>query len=106
MSEYELELIRQGGHWGDLENFKRAVAAISPFYDFAAYNGMAARERLYTSALHAVRRGESFFVLRLSSKLISVSRAPRMAAVLYSVLSVRSSRSMPSFSTVSFITSV
>jgi hypothetical protein len=52
MSEYELELIRQGGHWGDLENFKRAVAAISPFYDFAAYNGMAARDEFYLQVIH------------------------------------------------------
>ena len=52
MSEYELELIRQGCHWRDLENFKRMVAAISPFYDFAAYNGMAVRDEFYLQVIH------------------------------------------------------
>jgi len=52
MSEYELELIRQTGHWADFERFKRAVAAIAPFYDFAAYNGMAPRDEFYLQVIH------------------------------------------------------
>jgi len=52
MSEYELELIRQGGHWDDLEQFKRALAAIAPYYDFAAYNGMAPRDEFYLQVIH------------------------------------------------------
>lgn len=52
MSEYELELIRQGGHWGDLEKFKRAIAAIAPYYDFAAYNEMAPRDEFYLQVIH------------------------------------------------------
>jgi hypothetical protein len=52
MSEYELELIRQGGHWGDLEKFKRAIAAIAPYYDFAAYNQMAPRDEFYLQVIH------------------------------------------------------
>jgi hypothetical protein len=52
MSEYELELIRQSGHWGDLEKFKRALAAVAPFYDFAAYNGMAPRDEFYLQVIH------------------------------------------------------
>lgn len=52
LSEYELELIRQTGHWGDFEKFKRAIAAIAPFYDFAAYNEMARRDELYLHVIH------------------------------------------------------
>jgi len=52
MSEYELELIRQSGHWGDFEKFKRALAAISPFYDFAAYNQMASHDEFYLQVIH------------------------------------------------------
>jgi hypothetical protein len=52
LSEYELELIRQTGHWGDFENFKRALAAIAPFDDFAAYNAMARRDEFYLHVIH------------------------------------------------------
>ena len=52
MSEYELELIRRSGHWSDLEKFKRAIAAVAPFYDFAAYNGMAPRDEFYLQVIH------------------------------------------------------
>jgi hypothetical protein len=52
MSEYELELIRQSGHWGDLETFKRELSTIAPFYDFAAYNGMAPRDEYYLQVIH------------------------------------------------------
>ena len=52
MSEYELELIRQSGHWGDLETFKRALVTTGPFYDFAAYNEMAPRDEYYLQVIH------------------------------------------------------
>jgi hypothetical protein len=52
MSEYELELIRQSGHWADFEQFKRALAAIAPFYDFAVYSGMAPRDEFYLQVIH------------------------------------------------------
>ncbi len=52
MSEYELELIRQTGHWSDFDKFKRIVAASAPFYDFAAYNAMAPRDELYLHIIH------------------------------------------------------
>lgn len=52
MSEYELELIRQSGHWEDFEKFKRALAAIAPFYDFAAYNQMASHDEFYLQVIH------------------------------------------------------
>jgi hypothetical protein len=52
MSEYELELIRQGGHWIDFERFKHAVAAVAPVWDFAAYNGIAHTDNLFLDVLH------------------------------------------------------
>lgn len=52
MSEYELELIRQSGHWPDLEKFKRAIAAVAPYDDFAAYNAMAPRDEFYLQVIH------------------------------------------------------
>ncbi len=52
MSEYELELIRQGGRWPDFERFKRAVAAAGPFWDFAAYNRLAQADDLFLDVLH------------------------------------------------------
>jgi hypothetical protein len=52
LSEYELELIRQTGHWGEFEEFKRAIAAQAPFYDFATYDAMARRDELYLHVIH------------------------------------------------------
>jgi hypothetical protein len=52
MSEYELELIRQGGHWPDFERFKRTVAAAGPLWDFAAYNHIANTDALFLDVLH------------------------------------------------------
>jgi hypothetical protein len=52
MTEYELELIRQGGHWQDFERFKRAMAATGPFWDFAAYNQLARTDDLFLDVLH------------------------------------------------------
>jgi len=72
MSEYELELIRQSGHWGDLEKFKRAIAAIAPFYDFAAYNGMAPRDEFYLQVIH-FKSAPGHQILRL---LLGTDSAP------------------------------
>jgi hypothetical protein len=52
MSEYELELIRQSGAWGDFEKFKRTIAAVAPFVDYGAYNPMAPRDELYLQVIH------------------------------------------------------
>jgi hypothetical protein len=52
MSEYELESIRHSGHWSDLEKFKRALAAVASFYDFAAYNAMAANDDFFVHVVH------------------------------------------------------
>jgi hypothetical protein len=52
MSEYELEVIRQGGLWPDFERFKRAVAAAGPLWDFAAYNRLATADDLFLDVLH------------------------------------------------------
>jgi hypothetical protein len=52
MSEYELELLRQGGHWNDFERFKQTVAAVAPVWDFAAYNGISHTDNLFLDVLH------------------------------------------------------
>ncbi len=52
MSEYELELIRQSGAWGDFEKFKRTIATAAPFVDYGAYNPMAPRDELYLQVIH------------------------------------------------------
>jgi hypothetical protein len=52
MSEYELELIRQGGRWPDFERFKRAVAAVGPLWDFAVYDRLARADDLFLDVLH------------------------------------------------------
>jgi hypothetical protein len=52
MSAYELELIRQSGRWSDLEKFKRALATVAPFEDYAAYNPMATKDEFYLHVIH------------------------------------------------------
>jgi hypothetical protein len=52
MSEYELELVRQTGHWSDFERFKRALAATAPFEDFAAYSAVAQHDEFYLEVIH------------------------------------------------------
>lgn len=64
MSEYELELIRQAGAWDNFERFKRAIAASSPFIDFAAYNAMAARDEFYLQVIH-FKPAAGFQMLRM-----------------------------------------
>jgi len=64
MSEYELELIRQSGHANDLEKFKRAIAAVAPFYDFAAYNAMSARDDFYVHVVH-FKAAAGYQIMRL-----------------------------------------
>jgi hypothetical protein len=72
MSEYELELIRQSGHWGDLENFKRSLVTVAPFYDFAAYNGMAPRDQFYLQVIH-FKAAPGHQIMRL---LMGIDAAP------------------------------
>lgn len=51
-SEYELELIRQGGQWEMFQNFKRELAATGPFWDFSGYNPAARTDALYMHIMH------------------------------------------------------
>lgn len=51
-SEYELELIRQGGQWETFQRFKRELAAIGPVWDFSGYNAAARTDGLYMHIMH------------------------------------------------------
>jgi hypothetical protein len=64
MSEYELELIRLSGHAGDLDSFKRAIATVAPYYDFAAYNAMAPRDDFYVHVVH-FKAAAGYQIMRL-----------------------------------------
>ena len=55
-SEYELELIRQGGQWETFQNFKRQLASVAPFWDFSGYNEIA-RTILFTPTYVAITKG-------------------------------------------------
>jgi hypothetical protein len=52
MSEYELELIRQSGHWQTFQNWKRGLAAIGPLWDFSGYNHLAASDQFFMHVMH------------------------------------------------------
>lgn len=52
MSQYELELIRQGGQWHTFQNFKRSLAAIGPVWDFSGYNAMARDDAMFMHVMH------------------------------------------------------
>lgn len=52
MSEYELELLRQGGQWETFQNWKRGLAASGPFWDFSGYNGIARDDGLFMHVMH------------------------------------------------------
>ena len=53
LSEYELELIRQTGHWPDFMLWKTKLAAAAGAYtDFSGYNRLAAQEDLFLDVTH------------------------------------------------------
>jgi hypothetical protein len=52
MSQYELELIRQGGRWEAFQDFKRAIAALGPFWDFSGYNAIARDDQFFMHVMH------------------------------------------------------
>jgi hypothetical protein len=52
MSQYELELIRQGGRWRAFQNFKRSLMAIGPLWDFSGYNAMARDDAMFMHVMH------------------------------------------------------
>lgn len=87
MSEYELELIRQAGDWGRFERFKRALAASSPFIDFAAYNAMARRDDFYTQVIH-FKPDAGFQILRLMLGMAAPACGADARAVNVSAIAV------------------
>ncbi len=52
LSQYELELIRQGGLWETFQHFKRMLASVGPYYDFSGYNEIARHDELFLDSLH------------------------------------------------------
>ncbi len=68
-SQYELELIRQGGQWDTLRNFKRELAAIGPFWDFSGYNAMARTDEIFMHVMHfKVAAGQMMLRIVLGDK--------------------------------------
>jgi len=52
LSEYELEMLRQGGQWGALMNWKRELLESGPYLDFSGYNETARADWLYYDVMH------------------------------------------------------
>ena len=74
-------MIRQTGHWGDLDKFKRAIAAVAPFYDFAAYNAMAAHDEFYLHVIHfKAAPGHQIMHLLLSTDTATCNDDARIVA--------------------------
>ena len=81
MSAYELEFIRQSGHWSDLEKFKRALAAVAPFEDYAAFNGMAVKDAFYLQVIHfKVAPGEEILRTLLGMPVAACDADARLVA--------------------------
>lgn len=54
LREYELEVIRQTGHWAAFQQWKRHLAAAGPYWDFSGYNELAAADYLYGDVAHFI----------------------------------------------------
>jgi hypothetical protein len=54
LREYELEVIRQSGHWAVLQQWKRHLAAAGPYWDFSGYDALAAADYLYGDVAHFI----------------------------------------------------
>jgi hypothetical protein len=68
-SEYELELIRQGGQWETFQNFKRGIASVAPFWDFSGYNSIAQTDELFMHVMHfKVAAGQMMLRIVLGDK--------------------------------------
>lgn len=50
LHQYELEVIRQTGHWQVFQDWKRALAGIAPYWDYSGYNELAHADWLFTRA--------------------------------------------------------
>ncbi|MDO8433702.1 MAG: hypothetical protein Q7S58_14960 [Candidatus Binatus sp.] len=68
-SQYELELIRQGGQWETFQNFKRELASVAPFWDFSGYNLIARTDELFMHVMHfKVAAGQMMLRIVLGEK--------------------------------------
>jgi hypothetical protein len=54
LREYELEVIRQSGHWAAFQQWKRHLVAAGPYWDFSGYNDLAAADYLYGDLAHFI----------------------------------------------------
>ncbi len=54
LREYELEVIRQTGHWAVFQEWKRHMVAAGPYWDFSGYNELAAADYLYGDVAHFI----------------------------------------------------
>ncbi len=54
LREYELEVIRQSGHWAAFQQWKRHLAEAGPYWDFSGYNDLAAADYLYGDLAHFI----------------------------------------------------
>lgn len=52
MSRYELELIRQAGRWDAFQDWKRRVAAVTPYTDFSGYDEMSRTDEFFMHVMH------------------------------------------------------
>jgi hypothetical protein len=63
LSEYELEMLRQGGQWEAFMNWKRELLESGSYLDFSGYNETARADWLYYDVMH-YRPPVGFTVLR------------------------------------------
>ncbi len=52
LSVYELEGIRQAGRWEQLQEWKRRLLEVGPYWDYSGYGELASREDLFLDVLH------------------------------------------------------
>jgi hypothetical protein len=52
LSQFELEMMRQTGRWGDFQAWKRFLAEHLNYTDFSGYNRIARSDRLFMDAWH------------------------------------------------------
>jgi hypothetical protein len=86
LSQYELELIRQGGLWDTFQHFKKMLASLEPYYDFSGYNEIARRDELFLDSLH-MKAPIGHQVLRIALGM-EPAGCPEAAIVTRSVMRV------------------
>jgi hypothetical protein len=83
MSQYELEMIRQGGQWRAFQNFKRSLAAIGPLWDFSGYNAMARDDAMFMHVMH-FKTAAGMEMLRIMMGLDAAACSDSAAIVAHS----------------------